>query len=77
MAVLLSVGMVITDAIRSRVLQVPASAWTPAAETGGEIRDGAWVAEPTGDVLDGRPKGMRLIVRKERPPPLVSAFRER
>ncbi len=29
----------------------------------------AWVAELTGDVLDGWPRGMRLIVRKERPHP--------
>ncbi|WP_329472111.1 IS1380 family transposase [Streptomyces sp. NBC_01723] len=64
-----SVGMVITDAIHQHVLKVPASAWTAAIETGGEIRDGAWVAELTGDVLDGWPKDMRLIVRKERPHP--------
>ncbi|GAA4148660.1 IS1380 family transposase [Streptomyces griseoincarnatus] len=64
-----SVGMVITDAIHSHVLKVPASAWTPAIEADGGIRDGAWVAELTGDVLHGWPKGMRLIVRKERPHP--------
>ncbi|MGA4949230.1 IS1380 family transposase [Streptomyces lydicamycinicus] len=64
-----SVGMVITDAIHQHVLKVPASAWTPAVEADGEIRDGAWVAELTGNVLDGWPKGMRLIVRKERPHP--------
>ncbi|MEU1459382.1 IS1380 family transposase [Streptomyces sp. NPDC005727] len=64
-----SVGMVITDTIHQHVLKVPASAWTPAVEADGEIRDGAWVAELTGDVLDGWPKGMRLIVRKERPHP--------
>ncbi|MGY4745941.1 IS1380 family transposase [Streptomyces sp. ATMOS53] len=64
-----SVGMVITDAIHQHVLKVPASAWTPAVEPGGEIRDGAWVAEIAGAVLDGWPKGMRLIVRKERPHP--------
>ncbi|KFG71654.1 IS1380 family transposase [Streptomyces mutabilis] len=64
-----SVGMVITEQVHQHVLQVPASAWTPAVETGGEIRDGAWVVELTGDVLDGWPKGMRLIVRKERPHP--------
>ncbi|MFF7899612.1 IS1380 family transposase [Streptomyces sp. NPDC088817] len=64
-----SVGMVITDAIHEHVLKVPASAWTPAVEADGEIRDGAWVAELTGDVLEGWPKGMRLIVRKERPHP--------
>ncbi|MFG2677286.1 IS1380 family transposase [Streptomyces sp. NPDC048445] len=64
-----SVGMTITDAIHQAVLKVPASAWTPATEPGGEIRDGAWTAELDGDVLKGWPKGMRLIVRKERPHP--------
>ncbi|MFE9825177.1 IS1380 family transposase [Streptomyces sp. NPDC005791] len=64
-----SVGMTITDAIHQAVLRVPASAWTPAVEPGGEIRDGAWTAELDGDVLKGWPKGMRLIVRKERPHP--------
>ncbi|MFF0110681.1 IS1380 family transposase [Streptomyces hirsutus] len=64
-----SVGMVITDTIHQHVLKIPESAWTPAIETGGEVRDGAWVAELTGDLLDGWPKGMRLIVRKERPHP--------
>ncbi|MFF5655116.1 IS1380 family transposase [[Kitasatospora] papulosa] len=64
-----SVGMTITDAIHQAVLKVPASAWTPAVELGGEIRDGAWTAELDGDVLKGWPKGMRLIVRTERPHP--------
>ncbi|MDU9001110.1 MULTISPECIES: IS1380 family transposase [Streptomyces] len=66
-----SVGMTITDAIHQAVLTVPASAWTAAVEPGGEIRDGAWVAEldSTSDCLQGWPKGMRLIVRKERPHP--------
>ena len=64
-----SVGMVITEAIHQHVLKIPASAWTPAVETDGEVRDGAWAAELAGDVLDGWPKGMRLIVRRERPHP--------
>lgn len=64
-----SVGMTITDAIHQAVLKVPLAAWTPAVEPDGEIRDGAWVAELTGGMLDGWPKGMRLIVRKERPHP--------
>jgi hypothetical protein len=64
-----SVGMVITETIHQHVLKVPASAWTPAVEVDGEIRDGAWVAELTGDVLNAWPKGMRLIVRRERPHP--------
>jgi hypothetical protein len=62
-----SVGMTITEAIYRAVLKIPASAWIPAVEPGGEIRDGAWAAELGGDVLKGWPKGMRLIVRKERP----------
>ncbi|MGA5278599.1 IS1380 family transposase [Streptomyces cellulosae] len=64
-----SVGMVITDAIHQHLLKIPASAWTPAVETGGKVRDGAWVAELTGKLLDGWPGGMRLVVRKERPHP--------
>jgi hypothetical protein len=64
-----SVGMSITDAIHEAVLKVPPAAWTAAVEPGGEIRDGAWVAELTGDVLKGWPEGMRLVVRKERPHP--------
>ncbi|MBA5223460.1 transposase, partial [Streptomyces griseoaurantiacus] len=64
-----SVGMTITDAIHAAVLRIPATAWTVAVEPGGEIRDGAWVAELDGDCLKGWPAGMRLIVRKERPHP--------
>jgi hypothetical protein len=64
-----SVGMVITEQVHQHVIKVPASAWTAAVEADGEIRDGVWVAELTGDVLNGWPKGMRLIVRKERPHP--------
>ncbi|MET9352945.1 IS1380 family transposase [Streptomyces sp. NPDC006617] len=64
-----SVGMTVTEVIHEHVLKVPASAWTAAVETNGEVRDGAWVAELTGKLLDGWPKGMRLIVRKERPHP--------
>ena len=61
--------MTVTEAIHEHVLKVPASAWTAAIETNGEVRDGAWVAELTGKLVDGWPKGMRLIVRKERPHP--------
>lgn len=66
-----SVGLTITDAIHQAVLTIPPSAWTPAVEGNGEIRHSAWVAELAGDVLKGWPKGMRLIVRKERPHPGV------
>lgn len=64
-----SVGMTVTEAIHEHVLKVPASAWTSAVETDGEAWDGAWVAELTGKLLHGWPKGLRLIVRKERPNP--------
>jgi hypothetical protein len=44
--------------------------WTPAVEADGEPRDGADVAELTGLLdLSGWPKGMRVIVRRERPHP--------
>jgi hypothetical protein len=44
--------------------------WYPAIESGGGIRDGAWVAEATSLVeMSGWPTGTRLILRKERPHP--------
>lgn len=47
-----SVGMTVTEAIHEHVLKVPASVWTPAVETDGEAREGAWVAELTGKLMD-------------------------
>ncbi|MCV7155256.1 hypothetical protein H7I57_29615, partial [Mycobacterium pyrenivorans] len=45
-----------------------AQGWYPAIDTGGGIRDGAWVAEATDLVtLSSWPPGTRLILRKERP----------
>lgn len=61
--------MTITGTVHQAVLKVPVTAWTPAAEPGGEVRDGAWAAETGGDRLKGWPKGMRLTVRRERPHP--------
>ncbi len=47
-----------------------ASAWTPAYDGDGLVRDGAWVGELTGRLdLTSWPKGIRVIVRKERPHP--------
>jgi Transposase DDE domain group 1 len=43
-----SVGMVITDAIADAIGMVPADAWTPAYDGGGQVRKGAWVADITG-----------------------------
>ncbi|WP_455753964.1 IS1380 family transposase [Streptomyces halstedii] len=64
-----SVDMTVTDTIHQHVLKIPAPAWTAAVEADGQVREGAWAAELTGSLLDGWPKGMRLIVRKERPRP--------
>src|SRR5665811_1865885 len=49
---------------------IPKDVWTEAYDAHDAIRDGAWVAELT-DLMDltGWPKGMRVIVRKERPHP--------
>ncbi|MFF3336401.1 IS1380 family transposase [Streptomyces sp. NPDC002888] len=65
-----SVGMTITHALHQAVVKIPKKAWTPAYDSGGTERPGAWVTEITDmpDLSSG-PKGMRLIVRKERPHP--------
>jgi hypothetical protein len=65
-----SVGFTMTDDICDAIRQLPAAAWTPACDSDRQIRPGAWVAELTGMLnLATWPKGMRVIVRKERPHP--------
>jgi hypothetical protein len=65
-----SVGMTITEDMQAAIGKVPASAWTPAYDGDGQVRDGAWVADITGLLdLGSWPAGMRVIVRKERPHP--------
>ena len=65
-----SVGFPITEDIQAAILKIPARAWTPAYDAGGQVRPGAWVAEITGmPGLSSWPQGMRVIVRKERPHP--------
>jgi hypothetical protein len=65
-----SVGFTLPEAITAELAKVPAKAWQPAYNSDGEPRDGAAVLEVTG-LLDLRrwPKGMRVIVRRERPHP--------
>jgi hypothetical protein len=68
-----SVGFTMTRAVQVAIDALPKTAWTPAIETDGSVRDGADVAEITG-FLDGLtaagwPAGMRVIVRRERPHP--------
>ena len=65
-----SVGMTITEDMQEAILKIPAKAWTPAYDADRQVRPGAWVAEVTGLLnLTAWPKGMRVIVRKERPHP--------
>jgi hypothetical protein len=65
-----SVGFTLPDSFAATLPLIPDHAWTPAYDADSQPRDGAWVAEVT-DLLDlsSWPKGMRVIVRKERPHP--------
>ena len=58
------------ERIQRIVDDIPTRRWTPALESNGAIREGAWVAEAT-DLVDliNWPAGSRLILRKERPHP--------
>jgi len=65
-----SVGFTITEDIQNAILQVPKNLWEQAYDADRVPRDGAWVVEVTGLAdLTLWPKGMRVIVRKERPHP--------
>jgi len=65
-----SLGYALTPRVRDAILALPESAWQPALDSDGELREGAWVTELTGKVsLDAWPQGTRLIVRRERPHP--------
>ncbi len=65
-----SIGFSLNQTIAAAVDSIPDSAWTPAYDTAGGVREGAWVAEAT-DIVDlsDWPEGMRLVIRKERPHP--------
>ena len=59
-----------TDDICDARGKLPARAWTPAYDAEGLVRPGAWVVVLTRMLdLSSWPKGMRVIVRKERPHP--------
>lgn len=65
-----SVGFALPQSIVDELARVPPGDWQPAYDGDGEPRDGAWVLEVTGLLqLTAWPKGMRVIVRKERPHP--------
>lgn len=54
--------------MRETILALPESAWTPALDGEGEVRDGAWLAELPLE-LPAWPAGTRAICRRERPHP--------
>jgi Transposase DDE domain group 1 len=65
-----SVGFTLPEDIVDELTKVPEREWQPAYDADGEPRPGAWVLEVTGLLdLHRWPKGMRVIVRKERPHP--------
>ena len=65
-----SIGFNLTEEICAAILDLPDEAWQVAYDADRQVRGGAWVAELTGMCdLSAWPKGMRLIVRKERPHP--------
>jgi DDE family transposase len=69
-AIRFSVGYELNDSVRAAILALPEAAWMQAIEADGTDRDGAWVAELTGQLdLSAWPEGSRLICRRERPHP--------
>ena len=65
-----SVGFCLPANTSDLLEHIPKDVWAPAYDAHDKIRDGAWVAELTDLLrLSGWPKGMRVIVRKERPHP--------
>lgn len=65
-----SIGFNLTDDICAAILALPEHVWQAAYDADRQPRRGAWVAELTGMLdLTGWPKGIRVIVRRERPNP--------
>jgi hypothetical protein len=65
-----SIGWRLTPDMVDQIRKIPDTAWTAAINTDRTPRDGAWVADATGMLtLTGWPKGLRVIVRAERPHP--------
>ena len=65
-----SVGFGLCEPAAAAVDDLPDTAWIPAIDATGTPRKGAWVAELTQVIpLKDWPKGMRVIVRAERPHP--------
>lgn len=65
-----SVGFTLPENTPDLLKLIPEHVWAPAYDAEDAVRDGAWVAELTHLMdLSAWPKGMRVIVRKERPHP--------
>jgi hypothetical protein len=65
-----SVGFTLPDSFAATLAKIPKHGWTPAYDSDGQVRDGAWVADVTELLeLSSWPAGMRVIARKERPHP--------
>jgi hypothetical protein len=65
-----SVGFGLPDHTADLLERIPDSAYSPALDAEGEVREGAWVTELTGLLnLTTWPAGMRVIARIEHPHP--------
>jgi hypothetical protein len=65
-----SIGFALNGNLEPVMKNVPEKAWTAAYDGDGQVRPGAWVTEITDLLpLTGWPKGMRVIIRAERPHP--------
>jgi len=65
-----SIGFTLNNNLEPLLKKLPTEAWSPAYDSDGRVRPGAWVTEIT-DLLDLRswPPGMRVIIRSERAHP--------
>ena len=69
-----SFGYPIGEPVRQALRSLPESAWQPAIDRDGDLRDAAWATELTGMVnVPEWPEGTRLICRRERPAPRSAA----
>ncbi len=65
-----TVGWTITPEDERAIARLPEAAWETSLRQDGEVQEGYFVAELTGlSTREGWPKGMRLIVRRVKPPP--------
>ena len=65
-----SVGLDLTASLRDAILALPDTAWQPALDAAGQVRDNGHVAELTDRLdLSSWPAASRVLVRRERPHP--------